>query len=924
MTLHDHVCGLYYVSPSTSKRIYLPQLTLSVHATIVFLTSRTTLTQTFVNPGSDLIPELRYTFPLYEGVCVVGFVCTINNDRVIRGVVKERAEAKQTYEAAVDRGETAGLLEQLPEASDVFTTTVGNIPANATVKVEITYLGELKHDAEVDGIRFTLPTHIAPRYGSYPGQLLRSPTVTSKGQISIVVDVDMPDGSNIKTVQSPSHRISVTMGNTSAGAASGADWDLRKASATLALPTTELGDDFVLLVVAANTKRPIAVLETHPTIPNHRALMVTLVPQFYFVPERPEIVFVCDRSGSMGGKKIANLKTALNVFLKSIPVGTKFNICSFGTAHEFLFPSGSRTYDASTLEEATRYVNGFAADFGGTDIYHPMEQVFKKRYVDMDLEVFLLTDGDVWNQGALFDLLNRQISESKGRIRVFTLGIGRDVSHALIEGVAAAGNGFSQAVGENENMSSKVVRMLKAALTPHISEYALKIKYGETPDDDEGFEIITEEVMDALTVDVQQPEKKEAAPKKPISLFDETVDPDVEMTDPDADTFSNVKYSHVPPISEPKILQAPFVIPPLFALNRTSVYLLLSPETPQKQPTSVVLRSTSPGWGPLRQEIPVSLQKKGETIHQLAARKAVKELEQGRGWICHARDAKDPAGPLFKDKYPGRFTDMVEREAVRLGVTYQVGGKWCSFVAVEANQQDAARGVEHQEHPIQPESPCARDRDRDRSLHTNRAMGAGVLGTRSAVGSFAAQATHPVWTNSALATAPAQPRARLSDGSDDGTARWGSVAASSSSPVSAPDYAAMSPTQRLNTLVSLQAFDGAWHWEERLMLLLGLDRELTAPRAAGRNLGEAGDRLATALVLAFFEVELKAKEEEWEMVAEKAREWLEEDLKNGGPETLEAYMKEVTEFLKMEHLNNSLVREANAMLRQANPNVTTR
>ncbi|KAK3311062.1 uncharacterized protein B0T15DRAFT_520285 [Chaetomium strumarium] len=888
MALHGHICGVYYVSPS-SKRIYLPQLALTAHATMVFLTSRTTLTQTFVNPGWEPIAELRYTFPLYEGVSVVGFVCTINDDRVIRSVVKERGEAQQTYKAAVDRGETAGLLEQLPEASDVFTAMVGNIPANATVKVEVTYVGELKHDAEVDGIRFTLPTHIVPQYGSYPGQLLQYPTVVSDNQIRIVVDVEMPQGSSIQTVQSPSHPISVTMGNTSTGAASGAEWDLRKALATLALPTTELGDDFVLLVVAANTKRPVAVLETHPTIPNHRALMVTLVPQFSTAPMRPEIVFVCDRSYSMGtGKKMANLKAALNLFLKSIPVGSKFNICSFGGTHEFLFPSGSQTYDAWTLEEATRYGDGFVANLGGTNIYHPMEEVFKMRHVDMDLDVFLLTDGEIWDLQGLFDMLNRRVSESQGRIRVFTLGIGRDVSHALIEGVAAAGNGFSQAVGEDENMNTKVMRMLKAALTPHISEYALELKYGKTLIDE---------------VDVQEPDKKgreEAATSKPIPLFDESVDPDVEMADPDADISSGGKYSHVPPVSEPKILQAPFRIPPLFSFNRTSVYLLLSPETPQKQLTSVVLRSISRNFRPLTQEIPVSLREDGETIHQLAARKAVKELEQGRGWIYHAKDAKDPAAPLLNDKYPGRFSDMVEREAVRLGVTYQVGGKWCSFVAVEGDQEhrDAARAVVHEQ-------------------HRNRGMGAGLLATAST-----RNAKYSVTARATSAPVPPAPRAlrslhRLTGGR--GTRHRGYWNRPSNPPVDDADLA-----QKFNMLVSLQTFNGAWHWEERLLLLLGLDGQLTTARAVGADLGEPGDQLATALVLAFFGVCLKGREEEWEMVAAKAWEWLTEVFKNDGPYTLEPYMKEVIAFLRIEYLNKSLLGEANALLEQGNPNVNTR
>ncbi|KAK4127015.1 VIT-domain-containing protein [Parathielavia appendiculata] len=688
----QHICGLYLVDRARpeyeSQRLYMPQLSLSVKSKIVSSASRTTLTQTFVNPKSEPISELRYTFPLYDGVSVVGFVCTINGDRVIRGVIKERAEAKETFKEAVDRGETAGLLEQLFEASDVFTTTVGNVPANAKLQVDITYLGELKHDAEVDGIRFTIPTHVAPRYGSYPGELLQSTAVDTNSGISIVVDIDMPNGCNVKNVQSPSHPISVTLGNTSNDATSGAEMSLQKASATLALSTTELDNDFVLQVVATNISNPVAVMETHPTIPNHRALMVTLVPKFNLPSSRPEIVFLCDRSGSMQGSKVENLKTALHLFLKSLPVGVKFNICSFGSRYEFLFPNGSRTYDESALEEATRYVDMFSANFGGTDIYSPMEAVFKKRYTDIDLEVFLLTDGEVWNQAALFNLLNKQVAETNGRARVFSLGIGRDVSHALIEGVAAAGNGFAQSVGDNENMNSKVVRMLKASLTPHITDYTLEIKYSKEPavDSDDDFELV-EKVMDGLAIDVQEPEKEEP-PKKVISLFDESADLYAAMTNAPTNTSAGGKYSHVPPVSEPKMLQAPFVIPPLYPFNRTSVYLLLSPKTIQKQPKAVVLRGSSP-YGPVELEIPVTvLPEKSETIHRLAARNAVKELEEGRGWIYHVSDAKDAAGPLLKDKYPGRFGDMVEREAVRLGVSYQVGGKWCSFVAVEADNDE--------------------------------------------------------------------------------------------------------------------------------------------------------------------------------------------------------------------------------------------
>ncbi|KAK1757730.1 von Willebrand factor type A domain-containing protein [Echria macrotheca] len=944
-----HICGLYYLVPcapgtwpNQPDRKYLPQLSLSVHATIIASTSRTTLTQTFANPSKDKeISELRYTFPLYDGVSVVGFVCTINKDRVIRGIVKERAEARQTYEAAVARGETAGLLEQLPDASDVFTTTIGNVPAGAEIKVDITYLGELKHDAEADGIRFTIPTSIAPRYGSYPGEMLQATELNTSGGINIIVDAEMPQGCNIKSVQSPSHPISVTVGNTSVGAASGADMSLQKASATLSLGTTELGKDFILHVVATNTGNPIAVLETHPTIPSQRALMATLVPKFNLPSSKPEIVFLCDRSGSMGGgNKVSNMKTALHIFLKSLPVGVKFNICSFGSRYEFLFKNGSRTYDASSLKEAAAYVDTFGADFGGTDIYRPMEDVFKKRFTDMDLEVFLLTDGEIWDHQLLFNMINTYNAGAKGAIRVFTLGIGSDVSHALIEGVARAGNGFSQSVGDSEKMSSKVVRMLKASLTPHVNDYTLEIKYGQQGEaEEEDFEIV-EKVMDALTLDIPEP-KPEPEAKKPISLFDTSADADVHMADASLDMSAGGKYSHVPPVAEPKFLQAPFEIPPLFPFSRTSVYLLMSSESVQKTPKSVVLRGTS-RYGPLELEIPVTaLAGKGETLHQLAAKKAVQELEEGRGWLYHA---KDSSGELFKDKLPGHFNDMVEREAVRLGVRYQVGGKWCSFVAVDETTKEtkdalvplpyamqsaeyskqescstsslfgaapppppATRGYQKLALSAAPPPPpatrgpprsfqmSARDNSRDRSFGGRGDSSFGCRGHPQPApapgGSFGALQAVSGSGRLAKAQPPmaqlAAPKMYLARSDRDdrntldlslsSTRARGSKMRKSARGEDYDDYVpAVSRTDILEAIVALQDFSGSWPWSVELLGLLGLDEAGVAARAAqlGGVFSVGSTELATALVLGFLESKLTARKDEWEMLADKARDWL--------------------------------------------------
>ena len=699
MTRTYHICGCYYTTGPASAwgyapRVYLPQVELKSHTTILSTSSRTVLSQTFTNPSSEKgIKKLRYTFPLYDGVSVVGFRCIIG-DRVITGVVKEKEKARSVFNEAVDRGQQAGLLEQLPDASDVFTTTVGNVPPAARVVVEIIYLGELKNDAQVDGIRFTIPTKISPRYGSYPGQLACSPSDASgesKG-MEIVVDVVMPDGSPIKAMQSPSHSIAVSIGTISS--APDAEPKLSQASASLTHGSIELHNDFILQILNKDTGTPKAILETHPTIPNQRALMTSLVPKFSLPQSRPEIVFIADRSGSMRDK-IPTLISALQIFLKSLPVGVMFNICSFGGRHSFLWEK-SKTYTQTSLDEALNHVQNFSANYGGTEMYQPIEATINNRYGDLPLEVIFLTDGEVWNQEILVDLLNRMVGESKTPIRFFPLGIGSKVSHSLIEGIARAGNGFSQSIGEQEKLDSKVVRMLKGALTPHVGDYSLEIRYGdENKDDDDDFELL-DKVEDCLNLNVStekhEKDRKENEGKQPISLFDANADPDKEEG-PGNDDDGQGRYSHLPALSSPKILQAPNRIPPLFPFNRTSVYLLLSPETTKQIPKSVVLKAASE-HGPLQLEVPVTiLDSPGETFHQLAAKKAVQELEEGRGWISSARDAADDA--LLKDKLPGQFQQMVEREAVRLGVQFQVGGKWCSFVAVEANDKAADYEVGH-------------------------------------------------------------------------------------------------------------------------------------------------------------------------------------------------------------------------------------
>ncbi|KAJ8112362.1 hypothetical protein ONZ43_g5414 [Nemania bipapillata] len=807
-------------TPWNIRRSYIPLSSLRVHTIIQDVTSRTTLTQSFSNQSKEHLQEMFYSFPLYDGVSVVSFTATIG-DVQIQGTVKDRQQARHEFNKAVAKGESAALLEQLPIASDVFTTHVGNVPAGGIVIVELVYVGELNYDSEVDGVRLTIPTSIAPRYGATPDNVLKFSLLSPVAQdaIQIIVDVQSPEDCPINGIQSPSHPIAVSMGRTTD--MSPEAFMPHRGSATLSLNCTSLDKDFIIMVNIANGNVPKAFLETHPTIPNQRALLVTLVPKFQLSFSPSEIVFVIDRSGSMEGKMNMVIR-AMNTMLKSLRVGIKFNICSFGNNFSFMWPR-SKAYNETNLDEALKYVDALDSSFGGTVMLAPVQATISQRYQDMALNVIVLTDGEIWSQDELFKAI-RESSEECGS-RFFSLGIGHGASTALVQGIATAGNGISQFVAEDELMDKKMVRLLKAAMMPHLNNYSFDVKYKR---DDEDYEII--EAEDAVKVSITLPVREKKGKQNALSFVSGFLGRGGED-----DSTKGDRFAHVPAIAAPSILQTPSQVPPLYPFSRTTLFLLLDPSTYGLTPESVILRASSED-GSIKLEIEVGDIGRGETIHQLAAKKAVSELEKGHGWLSKATD-RDSTTPL-KTKYESLWEEILEREAIRLGVKYQIAGKWCSFIAVEGDREHATVefGGKMQYPPGGGRAP------------------------RRQLASKAARKSVPSTSISAELAEEIMARDLEADEDEDGA-----TPPEKKRCLSPPRKSA---EEKMHALIRLQKFDGSWEWGQPLLDITGAD--LSKAKASMQNDSVA----ATALAIAFFQVCLAPEADSWELVADKAKSWL--------------------------------------------------
>ncbi|KAJ7143665.1 von Willebrand factor type A domain-containing protein [Mycena filopes] len=660
--------GLYYTHEG--HVLALPLLAVRAHASIKELSARVALTQTYTNVMSFAI-EAKYSFPIPARASVYGFVMVKQDGTRVVGSVLEKHEARKTYTAAVAKGQQASLVEQ--HSPDTFQVSVGNIPPNEQVQIELLYATELAEDEENDSVRFHLPVHIGQRYGrapaSTPSPFPDTFLVSSSATPFLSITADVEAVAAISKIGSPSHTVSTELGPDPT-LPNFKELPFSNYARVSLSSDSALDKDFVLAFKSAGLDAPRCIAEAHPTYAT-TALALSFVPRFS-LPDlaRQEFILLVDRSGSMGGARIAAARKALVVLLRALPhQDTRFQVVSFGSRATLLWPNGSRAYTQATLEEATRYVDRMHADYGGTEIRAALETCFRARARDRPTSVMVLTDGEAHDVDRVLQAVKGAVAAAPDTapLRVSVLGIGNSVSTAMCEGIARVGNGTCMLVVEEEtSFTGKVARLLKAARSPMLSN--ITVDWGnpvaaESALEDE-FEVVEneEEVKD---VDVEQKDDVVGL-KAPLDVFDEATDPThLDDTGPPPPT-----PVVLPP--PPAVQQSPSKIRNLFPGTRVNVYAILQGRS--SIPQTVTLRGVSPDGAEIALPVPVIPGRLPSTpaLHALAARKIIQDLEDGQ----HDKALADPADADV-------LARTVRATIVRLGTTYSISSTHTSFVAVD-------------------------------------------------------------------------------------------------------------------------------------------------------------------------------------------------------------------------------------------------
>lgn len=448
--------GSMQVVSSGEARI-LPLKHTEVKAEISGFTAEVSVTQVFANSASAPI-EAVYVFPLPENAAVNDLTLTIG-DRVIKGQIKKREEARQVYEAAKAQGKTAALLDQ--ERPNIFTQSVANIQPGHEIRVTLKYLQDLAYDH--GEYRFVFPMTVGPRYipGAPAGKSGTgwapdtdkvadasriTPPVVKPGQRSgrdISVEVKLDAGVEIKNIRSASHVIDVTSGGPA------------KAEIELSPEDRIPNKDFQLTYEPAARMVSAAALAHKDGKNGYFTLLLQPSADFPLsAVTNKELVIAIDVSGSMSGFPVETAKAAALKCLEGMNPGDTFQIMSFASGNQLHFerPLKNTPVNRMLARETIKNLNGG----GGTEMLAALRTVLEFPKDPERLRIVLfMTDGFIGNDPELLAFTKEHLNNS----RIFPLGVGSSVNRYLLEEMAVLGKGSVQYVkwDENEENLKKVM-----------------------------------------------------------------------------------------------------------------------------------------------------------------------------------------------------------------------------------------------------------------------------------------------------------------------------------------------------------------------------------------------------------------------------------------------------------------------------------
>ena len=446
----------------------VPLKSIHVRVQLLDMISRVIIFQEYENLEEYPV-EAKYLFPLDdENTAICDFEAFVNDKHII-GICKEKEQAYKEYREAIEKGYGAYMIDQ--ESSSQFKVNIGNLPPKSRCIIKITYVGELS--VENENIVFRLPNYIAPweafknneiKENSFVKSCFESLIQENNKKLSLEISVQMPF--EIRSIYSPTHSVDVKQ---------------KSCCAVLKMSDgqTSLSETFILNISTSTIHVPRIFVEDSSLCAHTRACMLSFYPEFEKISksESPHVIFLIDSSNSMSGNSFNCARKLLGYMLKNVPQKCYFNIISFSSTFEQLFPF-STTYDRLSLDKAFNFVKKLKTTNANTTLLKPLQEFLLINQNELT-NFILISDGHINEPQSLLRTL-----KNKTKLRFFCCAIGSNPNKHLLKMISYSTNGsFSQFDSKFQTKWKDKVQDLieKLYQPPAISHISVE---WETSDDD--------------------------------------------------------------------------------------------------------------------------------------------------------------------------------------------------------------------------------------------------------------------------------------------------------------------------------------------------------------------------------------------------------------------------------------------------------
>ncbi len=371
--------------------------------------------------------DTRFVFPVTDTMQIVSFSATINDRHLISKIIPKDFNAQTA--AYFSNYHSRGLEVQL-----------GDVYADDIIIIELVYVRHL--DSDNERTRIIVPTGIAPRF-MYFGSQIALESLFEEVTYNISLKVNCKNF-NIKNVVSPTHEIIAEYGE--------------NCVEIFLKDNVQTDKDIVLDVFSVSMTEP-------KFIKYDNYISCSFVPNLNIYEDTPrDYMFIVDVSNDMNTRKIQQVKNALNLCIRALGEGDRFNM-AFTQSENTFFAYEYVPLNDDTLRAATKWINTYAQQ-GVPEFFRPLTEMYK---MTDDAVAIFISDGRIAGNSAILNCAK----ENNG-LRFYNFAIDMALNHDFLNELSSVTGGKTRLVGNTERIDDTIVKAFNVIVSPSIDNAVVR------------------------------------------------------------------------------------------------------------------------------------------------------------------------------------------------------------------------------------------------------------------------------------------------------------------------------------------------------------------------------------------------------------------------------------------------------------------